>query len=254
MQQIADYRKKQFKAINYVQYVLRINIKRLEETREIKQSLLAEEEIEAQQLKREKSSQQSTLNELKSQEESLRKKLQEQQKQAERLQKEIERLIAEEARRTSGSATGTYALTPAEQIISNNFGNNRGKLPWPVERGVIVSHYGKQRHPVLKNIEIDNKGIDIATAKGAMARAIFDGEVRKILSLPGAHNAIIIRHGEYLSVYTNLETVSVSVGENVSTKQYIGTIYTDKTENKTIMHLEIWKGNTTMNPGLWLAK
>jgi len=173
---------------------------------------------------------------------------------AERLQKEIERLIAEEARRTSGSATGTYALTPAEQIISNNFGNNRGKLPWPVERGVIVSHYGKQRHPVLKNIEIDNKGIDIATAKGAMARAIFDGEVRKILSLPGAHNAIIIRHGEYLSVYTNLETVSVSVGENVSTKQYIGTIYTDKTENKTIMHLEIWKGNTTMNPGLWLAK
>lgn len=254
MQQLAEYRKKQFKAIDYVQYVLKINIKKLEEVKKIKQDLLAEEQIEARTLQREQVQQQQAINKLKNQEDGLKKKLREQQRQAEQLQKEIQKLIAEEAKRTSGSTTGTYALTPAEQIISTNFGNNRGKLPWPVERGVIVSNYGKQPHPVLRGIEIENKGIDIATTAGTNARAIFDGEVRRVISLPGAHNAVIIRHGEYLSVYTNLETVNVKTGDQIKINQHIGKVYTDKNENKTIIHLEIWKGSTTLNPSLWLSK
>ncbi len=254
MQQLSAYRQKQFEAINYVQHVLNAHVQRLHQTRLIKQELLAEEQAESQSLQREQNQQRQTLNRLQQEEEKLRKELKEQEQQAERLQREIQRLIAEEAKRTSGSATGVYQLTPAEQIISTNFGNNRGKLPWPVERGIVVSNFGKQRHPVLRNIEIDNRGIDIATTEGAIAKSIFDGEVRRVISLPGAHNAVIIRHGEYLSVYTNLESVLVSIGEQVSTNQPIGKIHTDKSENKTIIHLEIWKQNTTLNPALWLSK
>lgn len=254
MQQLARHRKIQFKAIDYVQHVLRVNVERLAETKMVKEGLLKEEEEATRTLNREQRNQQQVISKLQGQEEELKRKLQEHQQQAQRLQQEIQRLIAEEAKRTSGSATGTYALTPAEQIISTNFGNNRGKLPWPVERGVVVSHFGKQRHPVLRNIEIDNRGIDIATTQGAMARAIFDGEVRQVISLPGAHNAVIIRHGAYLSVYTNLQDVLVKVGDQVSTNQHIGTIYTDPSENRTVIHLEIWEGNTTLNPALWLSK
>lgn len=253
MQQLAAFRMRQFKAIDYVKHVLNVNIEKLAEVKEIKKELLAEEEGETRQLQSEQREQQSTITKLQSEEEQLRRKLREQQQQAEQLRKEIEKLITEETKRTSGAA-GVYSLTPAEQIISANFGNNRGRLPWPVERGVIVGHYGKQQHPVLRNIEIDNKGIDIATTEGATAMAIFDGEVRHVVNLPGQHNAVIIRHGEYLSIYTNLENVFVSVGEKVCTRQQIGKIYTDKSENRTVVHIEIWKGSTTLNPVLWLSK
>ena len=108
------------------------------------------------------------------------------------VQREIEKLIAEEAKRTSGSATGKYELTPSEKIVSTNFGNNKGKLPWPVERGVVVLGFGKQMHPVITSIEIDNKGIDISTTEGSDARSVFDGDVRKVFAVPGAQNAVII--------------------------------------------------------------
>ena len=223
------------------------------EIKEIKRELLEEEEGEAKQLQSEQVEQQSAIKKLQTEEDQLRRKLKEQQKQAEQLKNEIEKLIAAETKRTSG-VSGDYSLTPEEQLVSTNFGKNLGRLPWPVEKGAIIGHYGKQKHPVLRNIEIDNKGIDIATTEGATARAVFDGEVRHIVSLPGQHNAIIIRHGEYLSIYTNIESVFVSVGEKVSTRQQIGKIHTDKSENKTVIHLEIWKGNTTLNPVLWLSK
>lgn len=254
MQQIASYRKRQFMAINSLKDVLEINIIKLNTAKTEKTVLLNEERKEEKNLKLEQNQQEKTLNSLKAQESELRKKLKDQEKQMQQLQREIEKLIAEEAKKTSGSASGTYALTPAEKILSTNFGNNRGSLPWPVERGIIVGNFGKQTHPVLKNVEIDNKGVDISTVEGAYARAVFDGEVRKIFTIPGAQTAVIVRHGEYLSVYTHLETVNVSVGENIKAKQSIGKIHTDKSENKTILHLEIWKGNETLNPSSWLAK
>lgn len=254
MQQLADFRKKQFMAINSLQDILAIQIEDLNDAKLHKASLLEDEKKEAQNLKSEQQKQEKTIAELKGKEKELKAKLQEQQKQMAQVQREIEKLIADEAKRTSGSSTGKYELTPAEKIVSTNFGNNKGKLPWPVERGVIVGNFGKQFHPVLTSVEIDNKGIDVSTTAGSDARAIFDGEVRKIFAVPGAQSALIIRHGEYLSVYTHLEDVYVSVGENVVTKQAIGKIHTDKTENKTILHLEIWKGSTVLNPSGWLAK
>ncbi len=254
MQQLADFRKKQFLAINSLKDILEIQVQELNDARLNKTKLLDDEKREEQNLRTEQEEQEKTIAKLKGQEQDLKKKLQDQQKQMAQVQREIEKLIAEEAKRTSGSATGKYELTPSEKIVSTNFGNNKGKLPWPVERGVVVLGFGKQMHPVITSIEIDNKGIDISTTEGSDARSVFDGEVRKVFAVPGAQNAVIIRHGEYLSVYTQLDNVYVSVGESVVAKQAIGKIHTDKTENKTILHFEIWKGSVVSNPSGWLAK
>ncbi|MDD4148574.1 MAG: peptidoglycan DD-metalloendopeptidase family protein [Bacteroidales bacterium] len=254
MQQLAEFRKKQFMAINSVKAVLEIQIEKLNEARLSQTRLLDEEKKEAHKLTKEQQNKESAIVNLKAQEKDLKNKLLDQQKQMAQLQREIEKLIAEEAKRSTGAMTGKYELTPAEKIVSTNFNNNKGQLPWPVERGVITSAFGKQNHPILKNITLDNKGIDISTTSGSTARAIFDGEVRKVIAIPGAQNAVIIRHGEYLCVYTNLDNVYVSVGEMVVTKQSLGLIHTDKSENKTVLHFEIWKISVPINPSYWLAK
>ena len=121
--------------------------------------------------------------------------------------------------------TSVFDLTPAEQIVSDKFEANKGKLPWPIERGVITSTFGEHDHPVLKGIKIRNDGIYISTTQGSSARTIFDGVVSKIISIPGKNKAIIIRHGDFLTVYSNLKDVTVNVGDKVKTKQKIGTIF-----------------------------
>jgi len=258
MQQLADYRKRQLKAINSIKAVLEKQMEKLTEQKAEQQKLLDEEKVEQKNLENARRQQKSELEKLKGKEADLKKQLEEKNKQKQQLQAAIEKLIAEEVKKSSASQgkanTGKYELTPEEKIVSNNFGSNVGKLPWPVQRGVIVSRYGKQPHPVISGVEIDNKGIDISTTTGSDARAVFDGEVRKVFSIPGTQNAVIIRHGEYLSVYTHIDKVYVSVGDKVKAKQSIGKIYTDNSENKTVLHFEIWKGSATLNPASWLSK
>lgn len=258
MQQMADYRKRQLIAINAIKAFLERQKEKLVAQKDEHQKLLDEEKVEAKNLENARRQQESTLAKLKGKEADLKKQLAEKNKQKQQLQAAIEKLIAEEVKKSSASKgkanTGKYELTPEEKIVSDNFGSNVGKLPWPVQRGVIVSRFGKQPHPVISGVEIDNKGIDISTTTGSDARAVFDGEVRKVFSIPGTQNAVIIRHGEYLSVYTHIDKVYVSVGDKVKAKQAIGKIYTDDAENKTVLHLEIWKGSATLNPANWLAK
>ena len=258
MQQMADYRKRQLIAINAIKAFLERQKEKLVAQKAEHQQLLDEEKVEAKNLENAKKQQENALAKLKGKEADLKKQLAEKNKQKQQLQAAIEKLIAEEVKKSSASKgkanTGKYELTPEEKIVSDNFGSNVGKLPWPVQRGVIVSRFGKQPPPVIANVEIDNKGIDISTTTGSDARAVFDGEVRKVFSIPGTQNAVIIRHGEYLSVYTHLDKVYVSAGDKVKAKQAIGKIYTDDAENKTVLHLEIWKGSATLNPANWLAK
>ena len=258
MQQMADYRKRQLIAINAIKAFLERQKEKLVAQKDEHQKLLDEEKVEAKNLENARRQQENTLAKLKGKEADLKKQLAEKNKQKQQLQAAIEKLIAEEVKKSSASKgkanTGKYELTPEEKIVSDNFGSNVGKLPWPVQRGVIVSRFGKQPHPVISGVEIDNKGIDISTTTGSDARAVFDGEVRKVFSIPGTQNAVIIRHGEYLSVYTHIDKVYVSVGDKVKAKQAIGKIYTDDAENKTVLHLEIWNGSATLNPANWLAK
>ena len=258
MKQIAEYRKRQLLAINSIKAVLVKQMEKLIAQKAEHQKLLDEEKVETRNLQNARKQQETELAKLRGKEADLKNQLAEKNKQKQQLQAAIEKLIAEEVKKSSASKgkanTGKYELTPEEKIVSDNFGSNVGKLPWPVQRGVIVSRFGKQPHPVISGVEIDNKGIDISTTTGSDARAVFDGEVRKVFSIPGTQNAIIIRHGEYLSVYTHIDKVYVSVGYKVKAKQAIGKIYTDDSENKTVLHLEIWKGSVTLNPANWLAK
>jgi len=135
--------------------------------------------------------------------------------------------------------------------LSSDFSNNRGKLPWPVSRGAIVGHFGPGKHPVL-NIEVNNDGIDIATNKGSFAKAVFDGEVTQIISIPGGNRTVLLRHGTYFTVYNNLSFVSVKKGDKVKRGQDLGRIYTDENEG-TILNFQIRSGSVKQNPEMWLG-
>jgi septal ring factor EnvC (AmiA/AmiB activator) len=251
MKELARYRRQQAEEIILTQDLIKSQNLKLDSIRNEKLDLLGEKESETKKLHGEVREQNGIITHLKTQESTLKAELQKHQNMASKLQKEIEKLIAEEAKKNS---SGSYSMTPEEKIVSTNFGNNKGKLPWPVATGVITGHYGKHAHAVLRNVFVNNNGVDISTNKGSVARSLFDGEVRKIFKVPGYQNAVIIRHGNYLSTYTHLEMLYVSVGDKVSTKQSIGIVHTDTQENKTVIHVEIWYGQTKLDPEQWLAK
>lgn len=129
-----------------------------------------------------------------------------------------------------------------------------GALPWPTEKGVISGTFGEHAHAVLKQVKTKNNGIDIVTDENGKARSIFGGEVTRVMSIPNYNYVVMIRHGEFLSVYSNLAEVSVSKGDKVNIKQEVGVIHTDTKEAKTELHFELWKGKTLLNPANWLAK
>jgi septal ring factor EnvC (AmiA/AmiB activator) len=143
-------------------------------------------------------------------------------------------------------------LTEEAEALSADFSNNRGKLPWPVAKGVICETYGEHEHPAIKGFVMFNNGVEICATKGTQARAVFEGEVTGIAVSPTGGKLVIIRHGEYLSVYSNLEDVMVKTGQKVNIKQAIGTVMHNEDEGKTSMNLQIWKGQKTMDPSGWL--
>lgn len=149
----------------------------------------------------------------------------------------------------------SLGLTPEEQLISDNFAGNKGKLPWPVLTGRISMGYGRHPHPVLEKIDVNNNGVDITTGRNALVRSIYEGEVTGISDVPGVGKIVIIRHGEYLSMYVRLEEVYVKLGDKVKTKQNIGKVRFDEDEERSIVHLEVWKsGVGKLNPEDWIAK
>jgi septal ring factor EnvC (AmiA/AmiB activator) len=260
LQQYAAMRKVQIERISETQTRLEAQKQRLAKDRDEKARLLDDEHRQQVLLNTEKINIELSVQKISRQERELQQEVRKKQQEARQLQRELERIIAEEIRRTR-EATGKPTspdrlmnLTPEEQLLSNQFVNNRGRLPWPVERGVISSRFGEQPHPVLRKVTIKNNGIDIATTRGAEARAVFDGVVVSINRITAANNAVILRHGDFFTVYSNLEQVYVKRGEKVNHKDLIGLIHTDKTEGKTELHFEIWQNRTQLDPAFWLAK
>lgn len=149
---------------------------------------------------------------------------------------------------------GGYAMTKAEKRLSDDFAGNRGRLPYPVEgKHTIVASFGEQQHQELKYVRTSNSGIDIQTTPGAEARAVFNGVVTRVFVVPGYNNSIIVRHGNYLTVYSNLSEVYVKAGDQVTTRQPIGRIFVDsEAGNTTILHFQLWKEKTKLNPAPWL--
>lgn len=261
-QQYSSYRQNQVRVIKEIQALLAQKVQLLENQKKEKVSLKSVEESEKQKLSQEKNQQDKTVRQLSQKERELLKKLRENEKAAKKLQKAIEDLIAEELRKAREAAkkTGTkpspenvFGLTPSEMKLSSSFAGNKGSLPWPTERGVISATFGEHPHPVLKGIKTKNNGIDISTSSGATARAVFEGEVTSTMTLPNYNNVIIIRHGEFLTVYSNLGQIYVKKGDKVTTKQKLGVIETDDT-GKTKLHFELWKGKILQNPEGWIAK
>ena len=216
---------------------------------------LESSQIEVGILDSEQSSQKTLLSKLRKKEKQLKKELQSKQRLAKELDKQIRKIIEEEIRLAKAKASkesDVLALTPEEQELADNFTSNKGKLPWPVERGVIIERFGVQAHPVLRGIETFNNGVKITTEEGALIRAVFEGNVSRIIDIPGAGKAVILSHGDYFSVYSNLLEVFVKRGQSVLLKEKIGTVLTKTNTNESITELQIWKGSEKMDPSSWL--
>ena len=278
IRQFNDARKVKMEQIASTERQISGEVEASQQAREEQATLLKDEKTQKEALQKEKKELNGQVNKLKKKEGSLQQDIKNKQQQAKKLQKAIDDIIAEEIRKANalaekkrkeeakknaskGKTTTTpaskekgMALTPAEKTLSTNFVNNKGKLPWPVERGVISSSYGKHASVVSDKVTVTNNGIDIATTENAQARAVFDGEVASVTKLTGANTVVIIRHGEYFTVYSNLENVTVKRGDKVKTKQNIGTVHTNKTENKTELHFELLKEQSRQNPANWLSK
>lgn len=262
LKQYNEFRRKQAERLTQMEADLEVRIAALEIEKKEKEALRADKQQERELLAGEKQQQRLTVNALADKERDLKKDLRQKQKDAKRLQEAIQLIIEEEIRKAREAAKAkdpeakfeAFAMTPEAKALSANFTSNRGKLPWPVERGIIVSPYGEQPHPVLRGITIKNDGVDIATQKGAVARSCFEGQVSAIIRIPGAGRAVVVRHGEYLTVYGNLNEVFVAQGQTLATKEMIGTVRTDATDDQTILQFQLWKGASKQDPEPWLFK
>jgi septal ring factor EnvC (AmiA/AmiB activator) len=262
-QQYNEYRQKQALLIQLKQKRLAIKMEDLAMIKDRKNALLSGEEQQRQELTREREEKNKSVQTLSKKEKELQKTLKEKEAAARKLDQAIQDIIAEEIRLANERASkagatlqksGLFTLTPEEKILSDDFQKNQGTLPWPLEQAIISSTFGEHPHPVLKNVTTRNNGIDMLTEQGAEARAVFSGVVTRVMNVPNNNNVVIIRHGEFLSVYSNLDQVYVKIGEKVTTKQKIGTVFTNKSDSKTELHFEVWQSKTLLNPEEWLAK
>jgi septal ring factor EnvC (AmiA/AmiB activator) len=260
LQQLASYRKQQAEEIEASRIKL---LAKEEEVRKLKlltEERLEQRENEQKQLLVERGKQNNLVTSLQKRERELKRDLTARQRTAEQLNKKIQELITKEAReaerrRQAAAATkGGYAMTEEERATSAGFEGAKGTLPWPV-RGRITGRFGPQPHPVLRNITTDNKGIYITASKGAEASAVHEGTVTQRFSIPGSNNAVIVRHGNYLTVYANLTTIFVKAGDKVTRGSRIGKIFEDaEDDDSTTLLFQVWKEKDILNPEHWIRK
>lgn len=295
LQRIADIQQKQFRIIRQNQGTIRDEISAISTEKEKKQKLLSEKVVEKERILKDKETKEKALGRLRQDEQKLLAELKAQEKQREELKRRIRQAIEKEiaeaeakARKeqekrekeaaakaaastggsssSSGSSSSTSSESSSKTVVmtetkeslalGKSFESNRGKLPWPVAKGTITEGYGKNPHPSLANVYTNNNGVDIGAPKNAQVRAVFEGEVSSVLNIPGAGKVVILKHGNYRTVYSNLQDVYVSAGAKVSTKQAIGSLLPDG--DLSTAHFEIHQvidGNVQrMNPGLWLSQ
>ncbi len=259
IQQYTNYRQKQVERIKETQVTLSNKTKEIEAIKIEKGDLALIQEEEKNNFLKDKSTQQASLKKLHENEDELKQKLQDQEKKKKRIanaiKRAIEKEILEEAKRTK---TKGFVTTPETTALSKNFTSNKGKLPWPVFKGVMTGKYGKQLHSTVKNTYIDNNGIDITTTKGANARAVFGGKVSSVFIIPGAGKVVMVSHGNYRTVYSNLESLYVKKGDIISIKQKIGKILPSASGTVSELHFEIWNisssGMKSQDPTRWIYR
>jgi len=285
LQQFGAYRERQAAAIENTQKDLHVKINELDKSKKDKSNLLADQEKEKTSLGKAKNDEMRVISSISKQQGQIKKQQIEHQRNISKLNAQISAAIRreiEEARRRaeeeakrraaaeaakakaenravepssvkhitkSSSTSEVLNATPEAAKLSNDFLGNKGRLPWPVANGGITQGFGMYSIGGIRN---DNKGIDIRTSEGGSVRAVFNGEVNSVTNIGGTY-VVLIRHGEYFTVYSNLRTVSVSKGEKVSTKQTLGTVATDADTGLALAHFELWKGVDAVNPTYWLT-
>lgn len=277
LQQFSEYRKKQAKYIEGTSNDLNLKISELDRNKQQKSNLLSDQQKERKTLGVQKNSKSKVLTGLSNQERKLKQELSKKQKESATLNRAIQNAINREieaarkraeaeARAAAAKAksenkdapdarplskgSSILAATPESAKLSSDFLSSRGSIPWPVSNGIIIEGFGN--HTYGRNVTTENNGVDIKTAPGSAVRAVFAGEVAAVQNFAGSF-AILIRHGEYFTVYSNLRTASVSRGQKVTLKQSIGTVITDPVDGTTEVHFEVRKGASPMNPAGWLA-
>ena len=249
LQEFAHFRQQQVHRIERTQAEIDMQNELLRANKNDKQTALSSRKREQENLKRDEKKQQNMLSQLKSKEKDLSNKLKQQQKKVAALNKKIDDMIRKQTEKASKTT-----LTKEQKLIAGGFEANKGRLPWPVEKGMISGHFGKQQHPVYSQVTIDNKGIYLQTVAGSKARAVYKGEVTSCFLVANTY-AVIVQHGNYRTVYSNLSKLNVKQGDKVEPKQIIGTIFTDaEQDQKTELYFQIYKDRDILNPEVWIAK
>lgn len=276
MKQYSSYRKMQGEEISDKTDKLQGFNEKLNVQKSEKEKLIDEQEKQKQDLEKEKQEQEKIANSLKKDKKQIAAEISKRQKEYRRIDAQIQKLIRDaiaEANRKAAAAkakanpksTTTAAdtkaiessakivLTPEGKIISDNFKANKGRLPWPVEKGVITLGFGKQPHPVYPSLVVQNSGIEITTDSGSNARAVFSGEVTKVIQISPTTRAVCVQHGDYFTVYQNLSSVNVSAGDKVTAKQNLGKIKSNS-DGKTVLKFMISQNTTYANPSSWISR
>jgi murein hydrolase activator len=268
LDQYSKYQKIQARQISHKQDDLSEKRIALELSYKEKENVKGKQQQEASQLERERGAKKQLVSQLKGQEKQLNAEMQKQKRQADQFARQIQNIIAEEARKAAERAAadkskprtaavkGGYAMTVEEKQLSGDFGSHQGSLGYPVSLpGTIIVHFGEQKYQDLKYVSNSSKGIDIQTKAGASAMCVFNGVVSKVFALPGFNNSVIVRHGNYLTVYANLSSVYVKSGQKLKTGEALGKIFVDGEQgNLTVLHFQIWKDTNRLNPESWLRK
>ncbi|MEM9077854.1 MAG: peptidoglycan DD-metalloendopeptidase family protein [Bacteroidota bacterium] len=256
MKQYAQHRKKQGESIASKTVELTELNRDLGEQRKIKEQLLTENRKAKNVLSNEISSQKDLLTSIRQNEARYTAAIEKKRREARKIDREIERLIksaiASTNKKSGNTSTRTFALTPEAKIVATNFSANKGKLIWPVEKGIKSQGYGLYKDKLYPGIEHRNNGVTITTDKGSQARAIFEGEVIAILSVPGGSRGVQIKHGNYISTYYNLSKLYVKKGDKVTAKEVLGDIYTSRFDGSTKLKFYLYRDSNRLNPEEWI--
>jgi septal ring factor EnvC (AmiA/AmiB activator) len=257
MKQYTDFRRSQGEQIGVKAAQLNVFNDSLKIKVKEQEVLEAISKKEQNKLNEEKALQQDIISKIKKKERKYKNEIKKKQREQQKINDKIEKIIRDEIARSNkkaGIKSSKFALTAETKLLATQFAGNKGEFPWPVDRGFVSRGFGRQKHPTLSGIYVESNGVRITTEKGSNARAIFDGTVLLIQVTSGNKKAVCVQHGNYISVYSNLESLSVKTGDKVSTKQILGKIFTDKLTNKTILPFKLYKDSTPLNPGSWIYK
>lgn len=243
--------KEEAQAIRQMKDELEQEKSRLTQLKKNAEKIKAQRVKDLEKLRKDETASANTIAQLKRDKKKYEKQLKAKKKEVEALNKEIQRIIAEATRSKGKGSTETAKDDPAAIALSAEFSKNKSKLPWPVS-GSVIGKFGKQYHPVFKNLELPaNNGIDIAVKKGAQVKVVFDGVVKQVFVMPGYNQCVLVQHGKnYFTFYCKLGNVNVKVGDKLKTGQSVGSVETQSGANT--LHFELWKDNNPQNPENWL--